>query len=72
RVRGKGLPLPGGGRGDLFCAVQVQTPVNLNEEEKELIRNLDEQLRIGGSRHNPAEQESWTAKVKNFFEQLAG
>ncbi|MGH8274566.1 MAG: molecular chaperone DnaJ [Gammaproteobacteria bacterium] len=72
RVRGKGLPQAGGGTGDLYCVVQVQTPVNLDEKQKDLILELDENLRKGGARHNPAEQESWTAKVKNFFEQLAG
>jgi molecular chaperone DnaJ len=72
RVRGKGLPQGGGGGlGDLYCDVQVQTPVNLSDEQKALIRELDGKLRDGGARHNPAEQESWTAKVKNFFEQLA-
>ncbi|MGH8162190.1 MAG: molecular chaperone DnaJ [Gammaproteobacteria bacterium] len=71
RIRGKGLPRPGGGTGDLHCVVQVQTPVNLDEEQKRLIHELDERLQEGGARHNPAGQESWTAKVKNFFEQLA-
>jgi molecular chaperone DnaJ len=71
RVRGKGLPQPTGGVGDLYCAVQVQTPVNLDEKQKELVEKLDKRLREGGERHNPAAQKSWTDKVKNFFEQLA-
>ncbi|MDN5865620.1 MAG: molecular chaperone DnaJ [Gammaproteobacteria bacterium] len=72
RVRGKGLPRPGGGTGDLHCVVRVQTPVNLDDEQKRLIRELDEKLGADGARHEPAAQESWTEKVRNFFEQLAG
>ena len=72
RVRGKGLAQANGGTGDLYCIVRVQTPVNLSAEQKELVRQLDEQLRAGGSRHNPVEQEGWTARVKSFFEQLTG
>jgi molecular chaperone DnaJ len=72
RVRGKGLSLPGGARGDLFCLVRVETPVNLSEEQKRLIIDLDARLRADGKRHKPVEHEGWAGKVKNFFEQLAG
>lgn len=72
RVRGKGLPRAGGGTGDLHCVVKLQTPVNLSDEQKRLIRKLDEKLAADGTRHEPAAQESWTEKVKSFFEQFAG
>lgn len=71
RVRSKGLPQPGGAMGDLHCIAKVQTPVNLDDKQKELIRELDRRLHEGGAKHKPKAQESWTAKVKNFFEQLA-
>ena len=46
RLRDKGVkPVRGGARGDLFCRVVVETPVNLSAEQRELIRQLDETLR---------------------------
>src|SRR5689334_16916362 len=39
RLRDKGVkPVRGGARGDLFCRVVVETPVNLNGEQRELLR----------------------------------
>jgi molecular chaperone DnaJ len=43
RIRGKGAPRPGGGKGDLLVTVQVQVPAKLSKEEKKLL----EQLRDG-------------------------
>src|SRR4029077_14206861 len=42
RVRGKGLPLPGGGEGDLYAVLQVVTPSVLSEREKQLYRELQQ------------------------------
>jgi curved DNA-binding protein len=42
RVRGKGLPKPGGGEGDLYTVLQVATPSVLSEREKELYRELQQ------------------------------
>jgi curved DNA-binding protein len=42
RVRGKGLPRPGGGEGDLYAVLQLVTPSVLSEREKELYRELDQ------------------------------
>ena len=45
RLRGKGIPyLRGGGRGDQFVTVRVETPKNLNSEQKELLRKLEETM----------------------------
>ena len=45
RLRDKGVkPVRGGARGDLFCRVVVETPVNLSAEQRELIRKLEESL----------------------------
>ena len=45
RLRGKGIPyLRGGGRGDQYVTVTVQTPKNLTREQKELLRKFDESL----------------------------
>ncbi len=43
RLRGKGVQsVRGGGVGDLVCKVVVETPVNLSDKQKDLLRQLDE------------------------------
>ena len=45
RLRGKGVPhLHGGGRGDQFVTVTVETPKNLTGEQKDLLRQFGETL----------------------------
>jgi molecular chaperone DnaJ len=70
RLRGKGVrSVRAGGLGDLFCRVQVETPVNLTAEQKQMLRALDESLQNEGSRHNPRAR-SWFDGVKEFFERM--
>jgi molecular chaperone DnaJ len=52
--------------GDLLCHVIVETPVNLTERQKELLRELEESSRGDAERHNPRAK-SWMDKVKEFF-----
>jgi molecular chaperone DnaJ len=67
RLRDKGVkPVRGGARGDLFCHVVVETPVNLSAEQRELIKRLDESLRNDGHRHAPREK-GFFEGVKRFF-----
>ena len=40
RLKGKGLPKRGGGRGDLFARIRVQVPKKLDDEGKDLIEKL--------------------------------
>lgn len=69
RVRGKGVASPRGGyAGDLICKVVVETPVALNDEQKDLLCKLEESL-AGKSKHRP-QQESFLDSVKNFFSNL--
>jgi molecular chaperone DnaJ len=70
RVRGKGVkPVRGGLVGDLICRVTVETPVNLTERQKGLLREFEESVREGGSRHNP-QSHSWLDRVKSFFDKI--
>ena len=70
RLRGKGVkPVRGGGPGDLYCRVDVETPVNLTDEQKEMLRQLEASLDAGGDQHSPR-RSSWKDSVKTFFEGL--
>jgi len=67
RLRSKGIKslrtaLPG----DLYIHVQVETPVKLNDTQKDLLRKFDESLKSGGSKHSP-QQKGWLDRVKDFF-----
>ncbi len=67
RLRDKGVkPVRGGSRGDRFCTVVVETPVNLSGEQRELLRKFEESLKKGGKKHAPR-GESFFEGVKRFF-----
>ena len=71
RLRGKGVrSVRGTGIGDLFCKVQVETPVNLKEGQKDLLRQFDESLRSSSSHHSPRAR-SWLDGVRQFFDRLS-
>ena len=42
RVRGRGIPKPKGGRGDLLATVRVHVPKKISKEERALIEKLAE------------------------------
>ena len=59
RLRGKGVtPVRGGSAGDLMCRIVVETPVNLNKEQADLIRQLKSSLDSSGSKQSPRKS-SW-------------
>jgi len=69
RLRGKGVKsVRSGITGDLLCKVVVETPVNLNREQKELLEKLNQSLSEGGRKHSP-KSKSWFDNVKKFFGQ---
>jgi molecular chaperone DnaJ len=68
RLRGKGVtPVRGGTAGDLLCRVQVETPVNLNSNQKDLLMKFQESLT--GEKHSP-QKKTWFEGVKRFFEDI--
>ena len=67
RLRGKGIKgVRSHTHGDLMCHVVVETPVNLTERQKELLRELEESSKDNSAKHNPRSK-SWMDKVKEFF-----
>ncbi len=69
RLRGKGIKgVRSSSYGDLHCHVVVETPVNLTDRQKELLRELEEISETDTERHSPRAK-SWMGKVKEFFGQ---
>ncbi len=67
RLRGKGLPnVRSGAFGDLYCHVVLETPVNLTEYQRKLLKEFDESVDKNKEKHNP-HSKSWMDKVKEFF-----
>ena len=66
RLRGKGVaPVRGGAAGDLMCRVVVETPVNLNKRQRELLEEFRKSLQ-GDDSHSP-KVSGWFEGVKRFF-----
>jgi molecular chaperone DnaJ len=70
RLRGKGVkPVRGGSVGDLLCRAVLETPVNLNKEQKALLEQLRDSLGEGDKSQSPR-QNSWFEGVKSFFDDM--
>ncbi|MDK2820903.1 MAG: molecular chaperone DnaJ [Clostridia bacterium] len=68
RLKGKGIPrLNGIGRGDQHVKVYVETPTNLSERQKELLREFAklDGLEVKGVKKN--NEKNFFKKVKNVF-----
>ena len=64
RLRGKGMPaLRGGGVGDMYIELAVETPVNLTGKQKDLLREFEQQ-----SENNSPESSNFFSKVKSFWD----
>ena len=69
RLRGKGVaPVRGGGAGDLMCKVVVETPVNLDKRQRELLEEFRKSLQSDTS-HSP-KASGWFEGMKRFFDDL--
>jgi len=68
RLRNKGMPsLRGGGHGDMFIELAVETPVNLTSRQKELLREFDSL-----SEDNNPESKTFFSSVKSFWDGMKG
>ena len=64
RLKGRGIPHLGGrGKGDQYCRVVVEIPKNLNNKQKELIRQFESTT----SEKNYAKRKNFFDKLKDFF-----
>ena len=64
RLRSKGMPaLRGGGSGDMFIELAVETPVNLTARQKELLKEFE-----ALSEDNNPESKSFFSSVKSFWD----
>lgn len=68
RLRSKGMPaLRGGQEGDMFIELAVETPVNLTNRQKELLREFEAM-----SEDNNPESKSFFSSVKTFWDSMKG
>ncbi|KJZ19366.1 molecular chaperone DnaJ [Loktanella sp. S4079] len=68
RLRGKGMPaLRGGGSGDMFIELAVETPVKLTARQRELLKEFDEL-----SEDNNPQGSSFFKSVKSFWDSMKG
>ncbi len=73
RLRGKGVKsVRGGAVGDLLCKVIIETPVNLNAEQKELLHQFEASLNGASAKKHKPKSEGFFDGVKSFFDDLTG
>ncbi len=71
RMRGKGVrSLRSGAEGDLLCKAVVETPVNLSDAQKDLLRQFEESLNGGEIRLHKPKAQGFFEGVKRFFDDL--
>lgn len=70
RMRGKGVKsVRSGATGDLICKIVIETPVNLNSEQRELLEQLEKSMGKDSSKYRPKEKGFFDG-VKKFFDDL--
>ncbi len=66
RLRGKGMPaLRGGGTGDMFIELAVETPVKLTSRQREILKEFDKL-----SEENNPQGSSFFKSVKSFWDSM--
>lgn len=70
RLRDKGVKsVHGHATGDLLCRVTVETPVDLSDKQKSLLKEFDSDCSNDASDHSP-KAKSWFDGVKQFFDDM--
>jgi len=72
RLKGKGMKVLGSeARGDLFIEIFVETPVNLNKKQQDMLKQLDKDFsdEKNAGKHSP-EANSFFTKVREFWNDL--
>jgi len=66
RLKGKGIKhLRSREIGDLMCRVVIETPINLNDNQKTLLKGFGESLNL--VRNHSPRSTSWIENIKKFF-----
>lgn len=70
RLKGKGMSvLRSEARGDMYIEIFVETPVNLDKKQSDLMKQLDDTIEKAGRKNSP-ESENFFKKVKEFWDDL--
>jgi molecular chaperone DnaJ len=70
RVKTKGMTIMRSeARGDMYIEIFVETPVNLDKKQTDLMKQLGETLEKSGQKHTP-ESEGFFQKMKEFWDDL--
>ena len=70
RLKGKGVKsVRSRTTGDLYCTVNIETPVNLSKAQKDILADFGKTLNEGGKTHAPKEK-GFLDSVKKFFDNL--
>ena len=70
RIKGKGMSvMRSDARGDMYIEMFVETPVNLDKKQSDLMKQLDDSLEKAGKKHTP-ESETFFKKMKEFWDDL--
>ncbi len=68
RLKGKGMPvMRQPNMGDLYIQIAIETPMNLNKRQRELLEEFD---RISSKENNP-QSNGFFARMKDFFDGLS-
>lgn len=71
RIRNKGVnSLRTYQTGDLLCRVMIETPVNLNQSQKQLLKQLQNSLNKNNTEKNSPKSKKFFEGVKKFFDDL--
>lgn len=70
RIKGKGMGvMRSDARGDMYIEMFVETPVNLDKKQAEIMKQLDDSLEKAGRKNTP-ESETFFKKMKEFWDDM--